>query len=267
MMIYNPVVRPRTLAATSGVTACLLALLLLISPATGGIRAPGKYSGVVFFDRWGGCILFSGVYLMYISEDVKESLREYDGQAIEIDVLQVIQPINPGDGLIKRFNVLGTAHAMQTAYTVEGTKLEAQPITIRPPFATLTLTITNERRSAAKINSSEIGFALLAQRTENEPAFSPSDGPSTAAITRTSVLNSHSYGETRIGDKATSYSYVITDTDRLPASFTLAPHRSKTTKITFMLPVGNYQFLAGYGGGVHENYLVVSNPVSIDFWP
>jgi hypothetical protein len=245
----------------------LLALLLLISPATGGIRAPGKYSGVVFFDRWGGCILFSGVYLMYISEDVKESLRKYDGQAIEIDALQVIQPINPGDGLIKHFNVLGPAHAKQTAYTVEGTKLEAQPITIRPPFATLTLTITNRGSSVAKINSSEIGFALLAQRTEHEPAFSPSDGPSTAAITRTSVLNSHSYGERRIGDKATSYSYVITDTDRLPASFTLAPHRSRTTKITFMLPAGSYQFLAGYGGGVHENYLVVSNPVSIDFRP
>jgi hypothetical protein len=266
MMIYNPFVRPRNLSTASCVTAVLLASLLLVSPVIGGIRASGKYSGVVFFDRWGGCILFSGVYLMYISEDVKESLREYDGQAIEIDALQVIQPVNPGDGLIKRFTVLGPAPARQTAYTVEGTKLEAQPITIHPPFATLMLTITNERNSAAKINSSEIGFALLAQRAEDEPESSPSDGPSTAVITRTSVLNSHSYFEARIGDKATSYSYVITDTDRLPASFTLAPHLSKTTKITFMLPPGNYQFLAGYGGGVHENYLVVSNPVSIEFW-
>src|SRR5258708_10033313 len=183
MMIYNHAVRTRDLSATSCVTACLLALLLLVSHATGGIRAPGKYSGVVFFDRWGGRILFSGVYLIYISEDAKESLREYDGRAIEIDALQVIQPINPGDGLIERFNVLGPAHAKQAAYTVEGTKLEAQPITIRPPFATLTLTLTNEGSSVAKINSSEIGFALLAQRTEDEPFVAPSDGPSTAAIT------------------------------------------------------------------------------------
>src|SRR5438128_2894549 len=144
-MIYNPVVRPRNLSAASYVTACLL--LLLVSPATGGIRAPAKYSGVVFFDRWGGCLLFSGVYLMYISEDVKEGLRRYDGQAIEIDALRVIQPVNPGDGLIKRFNVLGHAHAKQAAYTVEGTKLEARPITIRPPFATVMLTITNEGSS------------------------------------------------------------------------------------------------------------------------
>ena len=99
MMIYNRVVRPRNLSAASSVT-CVLALLLLVGPATGGICAAGKYSGVVFFDRWGGCIFFSGVYLMYISEETKENLREYDGQAIEIDALQVVQPVNPGDGLI-----------------------------------------------------------------------------------------------------------------------------------------------------------------------
>jgi hypothetical protein len=258
MMVYNPVVQRRNLFTASSGTACLLAVLGLVSLAIAGIRVPGKYSGVVFFDRWGGCILFSGVYLMYISEDVKEGLRQYDGQAIEIDALEVIQPINPGDGLIKRLNVIGPAHRKQTAYTVEGTKLEAQPTAINPPFATLTLTIMNKGTDVATINSSEIGFALLGQRTTDERSLSPSDGPSTAVITRTNVLNPHSSDE--------SHSYVITDEDRLPASFSLAPQGSKTTRITFMLPRGSYQFLAGYGGGVHETYLVVSNPVSIDFF-
>ena len=262
-MVYNSVVPRKNRSTASSGATCLL--LLLVSLANAGIRAPGKYSGVVFFDRWGSCILFSGVYLMHISEDVKESLREYDGQAIEIDALEVNQPINPGDGLIKRFNVIGPARPKQTVYTVEGTKLEAEPVSVRPPYATLTLTITNESSNIARINSSEIGFALFGQRKKGDP-ISPSDGASTAVITRASVLNPHSSEEIRIDGKDFYYSYVITDEDRLPSSFTLAPGRSKTTKITFILPRGSYQFLAGYGGGVHENYLVVSNPVSIDLF-
>jgi hypothetical protein len=52
-------------------THCLVVVSFLafvctsLSPlADAGIRATGKYSGVVIYDRWGGCILFSGVYLM-----------------------------------------------------------------------------------------------------------------------------------------------------------------------------------------------------------
>lgn len=240
-------------------------LLLLSSFAIAGIRAPGKYSGVVFFDRWGGCILFSGVYLMYISEEVKDNVRSYEGQAIEIDAQEVLQPINPGDGLIKRLTVIGPAHPKDEGYTVEGTKLDAQPIAVHPPYATLTLTITNDNDHAAKINSSEIGFALLSPKVISTSPLSSSDGPSTAVITRTGILNAHSSSEIHVQDTVVSYSYFIADEDRLPDFFTLGPHESKTTKITFAVPKGSYQFLAGYGGGVHEGYLVTSNPVSIDF--
>jgi hypothetical protein len=143
--------------------------------------------------------------------------------------------------------------------------LDAQPLAVDPPFVTLTLTITNNRRDVANVSSSQIGFALLSEQTTNDyKPFTVSDGPSTAIITRTDVLQPHWEGKLRIGDSTVSYSYSIADEDRLPDSFTLPPHGSKTTKITFMLPRGSYQFLAGYGGGVHEEYLVVSNPVSVD---
>ena len=49
--------------------ACCLAVLFgstLVCEA--GLRAPGKYSGVVIFDRWDGCTLYSGIYVMYVSE-------------------------------------------------------------------------------------------------------------------------------------------------------------------------------------------------------
>lgn len=245
--------------------ATFLLVLLMSSFLIAGIRGPGRYSGVVFFDRWGGCILFSGVYLMYISEEVKDSLRSYEGQAIGIDAQQVVQPLNPGDGLIKRFKIVGPARPKQAEYSVEGTRLQAEPADIRPPYASVTLTITNESSHAAKINSPQIGFGLLSQQPPDKFPESPSDGVAAAVITRTNVLNAHSSSEFRTNDRMISYSYTIADDDRLPVSFTLAPHESKKTKITFSLPNGSYEFLAGYGGGVHEDYLITSNPVSIDF--
>src|SRR5882724_5980471 len=74
-----------------------------------GIRGPGKYSGVVVFDRWDACPLYSGVYVMEISEKVKETLRPFAGQAMLIDAKEVLQPMNPGDGLITKLQVLGPA--------------------------------------------------------------------------------------------------------------------------------------------------------------
>lgn len=248
--------------------ACLLVCLCVsVSETAGaGIRAPGRYSGVVIFDRWGGCILFSGIYLMYVSEEVKEQLRPYGGQAVEIYAFDVFQPVNPGDGLIRRFDILGPAEAKQHSYTYEGTKLEATPVAVAPPHITVALTITNEGTTFARIESSQIGFALLAQKTAENNPLSPSDGPSTAVITRTDVLSSQGRWSLRTAGGVNSYSFVVADEDRLPQSFDLAPNESRSTRIAFMLPSGHYQFFAGYGGGVHEEKLVVSNPVSIEFW-
>lgn len=85
----------------------VLAAALIIPILVAGIRGAGKYNGVVFYDRWGNCYLFSGVYLMYISEKVKETLRPYQGRAMEIDAKEVYQPMNPGDGLITKYEVIG----------------------------------------------------------------------------------------------------------------------------------------------------------------
>ena len=71
-----------------------IALLLSCSlPFTGlcAIRGPGKYSGVVIFDRLDGCHLYSGAYVMEISEKVKEKLRPFVGQAMLIDAEEVFQ--------------------------------------------------------------------------------------------------------------------------------------------------------------------------------
>src|SRR6266496_3851038 len=88
---------------------------LLAMTALGAIRGPGKYNGVVIFDRWGGCHLYSGIYVMEISESVKGLLRPYADQPVLIDAKEVYQPMNPGDGLIRKFDVLGPSEETKSA--------------------------------------------------------------------------------------------------------------------------------------------------------
>jgi hypothetical protein len=58
------------------VWTALSVLTAVLAPcAFSGIRAAGKYNGIVIFDRWDGCHLFGGVYDMEVSEQVKELLR------------------------------------------------------------------------------------------------------------------------------------------------------------------------------------------------
>jgi hypothetical protein len=249
------------------IAGSLLLASLIISlcvAANAGARGPGRYSGVVIFDRWGGCILFSGIYLMYVSEAVKEQLRPYEGKPIEVYALEVFQPINPGDGLIRRLNVLGPAVEKERWYTIEDTKLDAQPRTVDESHVTIRLTITNDAKIPARIDASQIGFAVLVKKGTSEYALSPSDGPSLAVITRVDALSKGGPSEMRVGDQLLSYSFLIADKDRLPRLFDLGPGESKSTEIALHLPKGHYQFWAGYGGGVHEDKLIVSNPVSIE---
>jgi hypothetical protein len=97
------------------------ALLALASSFCGvaafsGIRDAWKYNGVVIFDRWDACWLYSGIYLMEISEKLKESLRPFQGQAVLIDAQDVWQPMNPGDGLIRQLKVPGPAEQVDTGH-------------------------------------------------------------------------------------------------------------------------------------------------------
>lgn len=201
---------------------------------------------------------------MYISESTKEKLRDYEGQAIEVDALKVNQPMNPGDGLIRELKVLGPAKA-PVGYTVEGIKLDAQPKAIPRSRMGVELTITNQTERPAIILSSRIGFAVLSMKIDDPSSpFDLSDGPSTAVITHTNVLLASSTRGIGVGQKVLSYSYFVPPAANLPERFNLGPRQSRSTQIALNLPAGHYQFFAGYGGGVHESQLVVSNPVSID---
>ena len=196
---YNPKHSSHTCMNFPRIAVSLLAVLVTLAailvpePGLAGIRGPGKYAGIVIFDRWGTCILFSGVYLMYISENVKEGLRPYEGQAVQIDAIDVVQPINPGDGLIKKYRLLGLAPATtHSAVPIvpEGVVLTANGPSTSDGLPQVSVEIRNEGNESVRILTSEIGIALLTKKEGDYWPFDPSDGPSTAAITRARVTNS-----------------------------------------------------------------------------
>src|SRR5919112_755048 len=115
--------KPSVVAACRGAIFVLFATSFLVGvfhlSARAGIRAPGKYSGVVFFDRWDTCVLINGRYVTYVAEGVKEELRKYAGVAVQIDASDVVQPMNPGDALVRKYKLLGLAPEPDERYALD----------------------------------------------------------------------------------------------------------------------------------------------------
>lgn len=231
-----------------------------------GIRAPGKYSGVVVFDRWDGCMLYSGIYVMYILEKSKEGLRKYAGQAVQIDAKEVFQPINPGDGFIGRFDYLGDAPTDRNWVKTDGLHLRSAITVGKDAKATATITIENDGAGAVKLLSQELALTLLMKKEGKGRILDVSDRPSFALITRQSFeiggAEPRWKGEGITGGKP--YSWTIGKENALPHDFTVGSKAKKEIRITFDLPDGEYDFLCGYGGGVHGGQCLASNLSAFD---
>jgi hypothetical protein len=246
----------------------------LLLPFTGlsGIRGPGKYSGVVIFDRWDGCHLYSGVYLMEVSEKVKEQLRPFAGQAMLIQAEEVLQPMNPGDGLITKLRVIGPAEEpvkprFGFAPILEGLSLTAVPNFGAAGGEELVVRLTNTGDSNRAIDTDALAPTLLAKKQGTECLLEPSDGPSYAAVTRTNVnlMSSHpASGSCLVNGKGRTVDISLSPGVAISAQFDLAPGRSIEVPLRFNLSPGEYQFLAGYGGGVHQMRALASNIISFD---
>ncbi len=104
---------------------CYLGVLFSVGSCEAEPRLPGKYSGVVIYDRWDACMIYNGIYVTYVSEEIKKDLRKYAGQAVQIDVKDIVQPINPGDGCIKKFDFLNAIPKDQGSSSFEGISLES----------------------------------------------------------------------------------------------------------------------------------------------
>jgi len=249
----------------------LFVVSLLASPSTAGIRPPGEYNGVVVFDRWGGCTLSSGPYVMYIAEGEKARLKEHAGRCVRLNATQVYQPHNPGDGSIVQFTYLGpTRRAKVPVSELQIGVVRAFEDGQKPAFL---ITVRNVGKERLQIQSSDLAPTLLVYQGPSERArlsgllsnlHSPSDGPSIALITRESFW---------IGDEARwqsgrrrngeSYSWTIGKENALPKQITLGPGASRRIKIWFGLGTGEYDFFCGYGR-INEFQCLASNLVAFN---
>ncbi len=245
---------PRSKSAWLALLVCTLTAVLCLT-AQAGIRGPGKYCGVVIFDRWGTCFLLSGHFITYISESAKEELRPYLGTAIQIDASEVLQPRNPGDALIKKFQIIGpAANPRDLVLQVK----DAFGPDHRPTFE---LRVGNQGSEIVRISSANFGPTLIG--VNRETALSPSDGASQAWITRQDLVDRSTNGDTFGGSTDVS-SFKVDPKTPLPLQLQIAPGQSVDFRIALKVPPGQYQFMVGYGGGVHETKSLASNAVSFD---
>lgn len=238
----------------------LLATGALALLAHAGLRGPGKYCGVVVFDRWDTCFLLSGPYITYISDNVKHELRPYAGNAMQVDASDVFQPYNPGDALVRKYKVIGPAPLTDHPPSLDGLELIAQSDFGNTDAPAFRLEVHNTGNKPVEVFSAEIGPAILGKNAD--VVNGPSDGSSVAWITRVdlALLPSENSEWNRLG-----YSLYYADSrEVLPKRFSLQPGQSAKTRIAFKLPSGQYQFIVGYGGGVHEGKSLASNAVSFD---
>jgi hypothetical protein len=229
--------------------------------AIAGLRGPGKYAGVVVFDRWDNCLLVSGPYLMYISATQKERLRSYAGVSIEINASRVTQPWNPGDGLIREFEILGAAPEPESdAHEPEAVGLHVRDDFSGPSEIAFTITIFNHGSSEAQVRSDQIGVTVIGT---HKTIGSPSDGSSEAALTRASLARGAGWSKFEWTDDRNRTYYARLKTDS-PASerIALLPGESKDVRVVVDVSPGDYDFLVGYAHGVLAYRSLISNRVS-----
>jgi hypothetical protein len=247
--------------ALTVVVICALASSFILT-ANAGLRGPGKYCGVVVFDRWDTCFLLSGPYITYISDAVKNELRPYKGRAMQLDASEVIQQTNPGDALIRKYRIIGPAPEPRHSVILDGLELVAQSDFVPHGAPTFLIEIRNAGDKPVEVKSAEFGPTLLGLSPKG--GFCASDGKSGAWITRGSLVSSSSW-ESGSGSGKYSASYTIDPASRPPQHFELAPGESKKVRVTCKILPGQYQFMVGYGGGVHEEKSLVSNAISFDW--
>ena len=252
-----------------------LGLMVLCSLCSADIRSPGKYSGVVVFDRWDGCTLCNGLSIMYVSEKVKEQLRPYAGQDVIIDAKEVYQPINPGDGLIRKLEYLGRPDKAKSGdVDTRDLRFHASMKTGKDGKPAITITIENTGKKLIRVISEELALTLLANRDKPGGTWGPFDGPSFV------VTSSQSLGyadgdhpeKTRWKGRGTfnsrNFAWSLGEENALPHVFKLEPGEKRKIVVQWDLPDGEYDFLCGYRGvgraKITGHQCVVSNLTAFD---
>ncbi|MHC4403782.1 MAG: hypothetical protein ACYTG0_29340 [Planctomycetota bacterium] len=87
----------RTLILLPAIAFCLT---ILTGWLVADIISPGIYRGYFFVDRWGQTVLSHGTSYTFVSETMATRLRKHKGVPIQLKVTKILQPMNPGAGMI-----------------------------------------------------------------------------------------------------------------------------------------------------------------------
>ena len=157
-------------------------------------------------------------------------------------------------------SIFGAApEGRQTLVKVEGIRLYSSVRTRPDGKPVATLAIENTNLTPIKLYSPELALTLLAKREQRDRFFA-ADGPSFALLTRQSFeVGSEPRWEGRGFAAEGKYGWTIGKENSLPHSFTLGSKETRHIDVQFDLPDGQYDFLCGYGGGVHGYKCVASN--------
>lgn len=242
------------------VLGCCLASLFAVT-ASAYLFGPGKYSGVVVFDRWGTCYLVSGPYINYVAPDVKSGLLPYKGKVVQIDATKVTGGgLQLDDPMIREYKILGPAPAAKWAQ-LDGLHLVAIQAFGRYTRPQFLIEIRNNGNSSVKVDRSMLGILLF---KAEKPAMSYSDDDSVALISRSGIEAVSYITHAETGNQKTSWGYIVDMDTRPPEHFVIQPGQSVRTRIRFKLYPGQYQFMFGYGGHVSSEQSLLSNAISFD---
>jgi len=247
-------------------------LALAAGDASAGIRDPGKYNGVIVFDRWDSCYLSSGLYLMCIPERLKETVRSHEGKSVVLGGSEVFQPENPGDGRLDKFTFVGFSQPAANCGDVEQLKLNISLSFDAQGHPALKLAMTNDGAKPVIIQPGELALTVLSRKVDMDPNWRhfphPSDGPSYAIVTRHEFfcMDPKQGRHEVLGGKRRAAFKVRGQTQQMK-NFKLASNETKDFIVDFTLTEGEYDIFVGYGGGVHASLSVASNLIAVDVAP
>jgi hypothetical protein len=238
-------------------------LVLSASQCFAGEGGADKYTGVVIFDRWGGCMLNSGIYVMYISETVKAKLKNLAGKCIEVDAIEIEKgDVDDEDDQIKKLTVLGPAPPAEAWVSAEGLKLVVAPAFEDGHAPEFTIRVENVSQKPIALDMDLLGPTVLGKQVHEH--FSPSpDGPSEAIVTRQSFWTRPG-DKPRLKSKGENWAWTVTQPLTYEERTTIQPEKAFEARISLELPAGEYEFLVGYGGSFDNGRCIASKLIAFD---
>lgn len=267
---------------TASIMICIVSMLWVATSCRAGRIAPGKYCGVAVFDQWDGCTLYSSKGVLYISEKVKKNLRQYAGKAVQINATEVYQPMNPGDGYIRKFKYLGPVPQDRVSANLKGLSLVSLVRMHEDGMPIVTITIHNNRKGYIWLCAKDLAPTLITKRNLPKPRlmghismllrkrklfkrqFSAYDYPSKAVLLSLGSSESEPRLSGQIAVAGALCTWTLDKENSLSREFMLRSGEKKEINIKLNLPDGQYDFLCGCGGNRYGGTCFISNLSAFD---